>query len=450
MKKNLLFFLFLLLVSYSHAQNNGAALYFTRPNGFKGIFVKMEVLVNGVSVTKMANNTTYVYTCSPNTGKVTIRAEACGLGKGSCSPDEITIPVQNGNLYFVRVEWGFYDLGGGKQIRVTQVSYDEVSSIFPNLESYVKNQNSHENSPQTATAQIVNSGGSGTQANNTVSSEVKDNGSAAKSNIVSDVDKDIPTHNEKKPYRFALIIGNEDYSSYQNGLSNEVNVAFATNDATIFKEYAIRTLGIPEDNAILILNARAIEMNRAISKMNMYAKNSGGKAQIYIYYAGHGFPDEKTKEPYLMPVDVSGSDLQFAVKLSDLYKKLTEYKTQNVTVFLDACFSGGARNQGLIAARGVKVKPKESVLNGSLVVFASSSGDQSSLSYKDKQHGMFTYFLLKKLKETNGQISYKELSDYLSEQVVLNSIRVNDKEQNPQINSSPEVQNDWGNWFFYK
>jgi hypothetical protein len=447
--KKILIGLFVLIGTVSYSQNSesntdagGATLYINRPNSFVGVLANIEVLVNGVAIKKMSNNSTYQYIFA-NTGKAVIRVEACGLNKSVCSPDELTINVEKGKYYFAQVKWGFYNVGGPQQLNINQVAYEEVSNKFPGLESYVDSQKS---APATAPASDTNVN---KEASAPVAS-VKENTTVAKSDVPSDVDINIPENATKQPYRFALIIGNEDYSSFQSGLSSEVNVAYAVNDAKTFKEYANRTLGIPEDNTILLLNARAVEMNRAINKMNLYAKNSSGKAEFYVFYAGHGFPDEVTKEPYLMPVDVSGSDLQFAVKLNDLYKKMTEYKTQNVTIFLDACFSGGGRNQGLVAARGVKVKPKETVLNGNLVVFASSSGDQSSLPYKDKQHGMFTYYLLKKIKESKGHVSYKDLSNYVSEQVVLNSIRVNDKEQNPQLNCSPEVQNLWENWTFYK
>lgn len=263
-----------------------------------------------------------------------------------------------------------------------------------------------------------------------------------------DVDKNIPLNPTKNPYRFAVIIGNEDYSSFQKDLSSEVNVAYAVNDATIFKEYAAKTLGVPEENVTLLLNAKAMDMNRAIKKINLLSKNTNGKAEIIFYFAGHGFPDEQTKEPYLMPVDVSGSELDFAIKLSDLYKQLTEYPCQKVTVFLDACFSGGARNQGLIAARGVKIKPKEGLMKGKMVVFSASSGDQSSLPYKEKKHGLFTYFLLKKFQETMGVLTYKSMSDYLTEQIGVKSIIINNKEQNPQTNVSEEAQDLWGIWSF--
>ena len=264
--------------------------------------------------------------------------------------------------------------------------------------------------------------------------------------IVSDVDENIPSSNQLNAKIFALIIGNEDYSSFQPTLNSEVNVAYAINDAKVFKDYTKLVLGVPEENIIYLANAKTVEMNRAIEKLSLYAKNMNGKAELIFYYAGHGLPHEVTKEPYLIPVDVSSSDLKFAVNLKDLYAKLAEFPTQKVTVFIDACFSGGARNQGLVAVRGVKVKPKDELLKGNLVVFTASSGEQSSSAYKDKHHGMFTYFLLKKLQETKGNLTYKQLADYLSSEVGLKSVMINDKEQNPQINVSPDVQNNWDQW----
>lgn len=264
--------------------------------------------------------------------------------------------------------------------------------------------------------------------------------------IPADVDMNIPQNSNQYPYRFALIIGNEDYSTFQTDLSSEVDVAFAKNDASVFREYAIKTLGVPEANAQLLLNATAGQMRQALAKINKLAEKSAGQAELIFYYAGHGLPDEVTKDPYLIPVDVAGTSVQFGLKLTDIYKSLTQFSTERVTVFLDACFSGGARGQGLVAARGVKIKPKEESLNGKLVVFSASSGDQSSLPYKEKGHGIFTYFLLKKLQDSKGEVSYKELSDYLRSQVSLQSVVINSKEQDPQTNVSPSAVAEWEKW----
>ncbi len=249
-------------------------------------------------------------------------------------------------------------------------------------------------------------------------------------------------------YRFALIIGNEDYSSYQAGLSSEVNVEFAENDARAFKDYALKILGVPEENIDMKINARAIEMKRALKKINALSEVTNGKAELYFYYAGHGLPDENTKKPYLIPVDVSGTEIEYGVPLNEIYASLTQFPTKRVTVFLDACFSGGARNEGLVQARGVKVRAKEDALNGNIVVFTSSSGDQSSLPYKEKKHGLFTYFLLKKLNETKGEISYNDLSEYLKEQVGIKAVTVNNKKQTPQTNFGSSAGPDSKNWTF--
>jgi hypothetical protein len=263
---------------------------------------------------------------------------------------------------------------------------------------------------------------------------------------ISDVDKEIPQIGRTNPNRFALIIGNEDYSSHQMDLSSEINVDFARNDASAFMEYAINILGIPERNVFLLLDATTGQINQKISKMNLIIKNTQGNAEIFFYYAGHGLPDEQTKEPYLMPVDVSGKNANEGIKLKDLYFKLAEYPSKRITVFIDACFSGGARNQGLLAARGVKIKPKEEMLKGNMVVFAASSGEQSSLPLKEKQHGIFTYYLLKKLQESKGDVSYSELSKYIKENVSLQSVIFNSKEQTPQINVSNSIIDEWGSF----
>lgn len=272
-----------------------------------------------------------------------------------------------------------------------------------------------------------------------------------KPQAVDETDEDLSWMNEipkakPNPYRFALIIGNEDYSTYQTGLEKESNVAFAIRDAKAFKEHAQHILGVPNDNIIFLTNARAIEMDDAVRKLNPIIKALGGKAEVYFYYAGHGFPDEKTKEPYLIPVDVSGSNLRFAVSLKELYGMLTENQSARVTVFLDACFSGGAREQGLVAARAVRVKPREDRLKGNIVVFTASSGNESAHPYKEKKHGIFTYHLLEKLRETAGDMTYKDLSDFLSEQVGVRSVMVNNMQQTPQTNVSYDVEEVWKEW----
>jgi hypothetical protein len=268
-------------------------------------------------------------------------------------------------------------------------------------------------------------------------------------NNLSDVDQNIPKTKIESPNTLALVIGNEDYVSHQTGLNAEVNVDFAKHDAEIFRKYLINTLGVPEKNIQLLTDAGMVEMKRAINKIKLLIKAMRGNANVIVYYAGHGLPHDKTKEPYLIPVDISANDLNLSIKLADLYAELTEFPSQKVVIFLDACFSGGAREQGLLAARGVKIKPKEEKTAGNLVVFAATSGNQSALPYKSKNHGLFTYYLLKALQENKGKINLGDLSEYLISEVSVNSLLINSREQTPKVNKSPNVGQAWFDWMLY-
>lgn len=248
--------------------------------------------------------------------------------------------------------------------------------------------------------------------------------------------------------RFALIIGNEEYTRHQTDLTPESNVIFARDDASAFREYAINVMGVPERNITLLLDATAAEMRQGLARMNLIAKNADGNAEIVVFYAGHGMPDENTNDPYLIPVDVRGEFLTFGISMKEFYQYLSEHPTKRTTIFLDACFSGGARNQGLIAARGVRLTPRNEMVRGNLVVFTASDAHEQALPYIKKNHGIFTYYLLQKLRETRGDISYGELSEYLEKYVPLESVIINNKEQHPKTVVSEEVAKVWHEWTF--
>lgn len=259
----------------------------------------------------------------------------------------------------------------------------------------------------------------------------------------SDVDINIPIADVNNKKTFALVIGNEDYSSFQMDLNTDTNVDFAAIDAKIFKKYMVNTLGIPDENITLLINATAGQMRQSVAKLSAIAEAYEGEAKLIFYYAGHGLPKENTDEPYLIPVDVSSTNLDYALKLEDVFNKLTEHESERVTVFLDACFSGGARNQGLVASRGIRIKPKSPFVLGNLILFAASSEDQTAHPYKEKAHGIFTYYLLKGLQISKGEMSYGELEDFIRTNVMRKSVLVNNKVQSPEVKVSPLFEYTW-------
>lgn len=79
----------------------------------------------------------------------------------------------------------------------------------------------------------------------------------------------------------------------------------------------------------------------------------------------------------------------------------------------------------LASARGVAIKVKQATPVGNIVVFSAAQGDETAYPYKEKEHGLFTYYLLKKLQETKGNVTLGELSDYIKTQVERQSIVIN-------------------------
>jgi hypothetical protein len=258
----------------------------------------------------------------------------------------------------------------------------------------------------------------------------------------SDVDKDIPKGLPVNTKKYALIIGCEDYAKYQTGLDREVNVDFAANDARVFAEYAETTLGYPKDQIYLLIDPTSSQIKQNLEKLQKAIEIEKGKAEVLFYYSGHGLPDENTKEPFLIPVDVNGNNPKDGVSIPELYSKLSKFPSAKATIILDACFSGGARNKELVVMKGVKVKPRIDSVKGNLVVFTSSKGTESSAVYKEKQHGYFTYFLLKNLKEYAGARTLNELFIDVNYQVSKEVLKIG-KTQTPDVLPGSEIGDKW-------
>lgn len=255
--------------------------------------------------------------------------------------------------------------------------------------------------------------------------------------VQSEVDINIPVAGIKSDNTFAVIIANENYR-------REKAVEYALNDGKTFCEYCKKTLGIPEKNIRICTDATFLDMKAEVDWLTNISRMYGGEAKLMFYYAGHGIPDEGSKDAYLLPVDGMGSNPSTGYKLSDLYAALGESNAKSSVVFLDACFSGAQRNGEMMAsARGVAIKAKAAAPKGNMVVLSAASGDETAYPYYEKGHGMFTYFLLKILQDTQGQVTIGEISDYVTTQVGRKSIVENSKSQTPTATVSPSMENDW-------
>lgn len=255
-----------------------------------------------------------------------------------------------------------------------------------------------------------------------------------------DVDEDIPRTRMTQPNSIAIIIGNRDYKYVSP-------VEYAINDAHSVKEYLVASLGFKESNIIYKTNATKSDLeeyfgNQEYYDAKLYNLVKPGVSDVFIYYSGHGAPGLKNQKVYFVPVDCDPSYLEFkGYSLETFYMNLARVPARSFTIVLDACFSGEDIHKNISSVLVKITNPVFALNNG--VLLASSAASEPSYWYHDQQHGLFTYFLLRAIKEKklsdndrNDRLTYQEIFDYISSQtdgVPYYSKRLYGKAQNPTL-----------------
>ncbi len=251
---------------------------------------------------------------------------------------------------------------------------------------------------------------------------------------------------EKKPVQdmyvnkntFAFVIGNQNYQQLPP-------VLCASKDADAFAQCCRETLALPAENIHVSKNASLKEMNQVMSQLMQVAK-AHPQSHIIFYYAGHGTSDKSGQETFLMPIDAAQPNAATCIRMNDIHNQLQSLVDNRVTIFMDASFVGKNRDdKRFISMSDEQVAPILTV-QGSVVEFIASSGAQAAMFYAKEGQGLFTYLLLKKLQETNGEVNYLTLRTFLEMELPKLSVHVNKKMQRPIVNPSITMGNKWQTW----
>jgi ankyrin repeat protein len=251
----------------------------------------------------------------------------------------------------------------------------------------------------------------------------------------SDVDGPISGKARPRPNAYALVVGVE---TYRNDLPK---ADYAAQDAKIMGEYLTNVMGYQAQNVAALLNERAAKADIEKYIEHWLPNHVEPDAAVFVYFSGHGAPNPKTGEAYLVPYDGDPAFMEATgYPLTRLYEHLNKLPAREVLVVLDSCFSGaGGRS---VIAKGlwpIVTEVENPVLaKGKAVVLAASAGPQVSSTYEEKGHGLLTYFFLKGLQgegDTNkdGTIELTELFYYLKPQVERVARRDFNNEQTPQL-----------------
>ncbi|MDD5168289.1 MAG: caspase family protein [Syntrophales bacterium] len=234
---------------------------------------------------------------------------------------------------------------------------------------------------------------------------------------------------------FAIVIGIE---SYRQKLPK---ADFAASDAGLMNEYLTKVLGYPEENVITLLNDHASYVDLAKYFEKWLPNNVEAGGSVFIYYSGHGAPNPRTGDAYLVPYDGDPSFIdETGYSLKRMYAALGKLRAKEIIVALDSCFSGaGGRSVLAEGARPLVMNLEKSfTVPKNVTVLAAASGDQISSTYKEKGHGLFTYFLLKGIQgegvvKKDGSLAVFDLFSYLKPQVERIARKQFNNEQTPQL-----------------
>ncbi|TAJ08050.1 MAG: caspase family protein [Nitrospirae bacterium] len=258
---------------------------------------------------------------------------------------------------------------------------------------------------------------------------------------VSDVDRLPSVVASPQRHAYAVVIGIEQYRE------KLPKADFADRDAKLVGEYLTKVLGYPEENVVVRVNEKATKTDLEKYVEAWLPNNLEKDGSVFIYYSGHGAPNPKSGDAYLVPYD---GDPTFVEKtgypLKRLYAQLEKLPAKHITVVLDSCFSGsGGRSVLAAGAKPMVLSVENAILaGGKTIVLSASAGDQVSSAYQEQGHGLLTYFFLKGLQgdgdlNKDGTIDLAELFEYLKPNVQKIARKQYNNEQTPQLLASPEL-----------
>ena len=236
--------------------------------------------------------------------------------------------------------------------------------------------------------------------------------------ILADVDLP-PKTRMNNPDALGVVIGVESYQYVPDA-------AYAYNDAEVFREYLAETMGMKRQRIKLATNTKATqaEFSKLLGPTGWLARNVvKGKSDIVVYFSGHGIASPDAKSSGLLPFDVD-PNYSIGLPINQLYQDLASMGARSVTVFLDACFTGQTRNEEMLIAnsRPIVIRPDATTIPQNVAVISAASGSQISGAIEEKEHGIFTYYVLKGIggdadANKDGSINLSELDSYVSANV---------------------------------
>jgi hypothetical protein len=256
----------------------------------------------------------------------------------------------------------------------------------------------------------------------------------------------------------AVVIGNRSYGS------GVVAVEYAHNDAEAMRSWLVDGLSFRPENVIVAKDATLARLYQIFGRpdrdgggelSNRVARARPGRANVFVFYSGHGAPDLREagsgeRPAYLIPIDVDPGQASEGYGLDELARKLegirkTVGPERWVVLMLDACFSG-ASGGGTIVRTSGNFTPRALDPMGGIVRVSATQRDQVANWDEKLKLGLLTSrFLLgasgeldeREVEKRNGVIAWSSLANYAKREVLTASRVVHNRDQEPEIDGAP-------------
>ncbi|HKU75800.1 MAG TPA: caspase family protein [Pyrinomonadaceae bacterium] len=242
--------------------------------------------------------------------------------------------------------------------------------------------------------------------------------------------RDLPS---KKFY--ALVIGNNNYNfkHLKTAVKDAEDVAKILNDDFGFQ-------------ITLLRNATRTEIMREINRLK---RDLDGDSNLLIYYAGHGYLDNRVNRAYWWPVNASPEDSTEWISADDITISLKGMDARHVLVVSDSCYSGAIPRAGEVVGTSRLTERERYIrkmMSGTSRTLIASGGVEPVEDNSGNGHSVFANAFLNGLRRI-------ENNPFTAEELFYDYIRIpvaGKSPQTPQFDPLYNSGHDSGGFVFFK
>ncbi|NLR94451.1 caspase family protein [Flammeovirga agarivorans] len=227
----------------------------------------------------------------------------------------------------------------------------------------------------------------------------------------------------------ALIIGVQNYKD-----NSVKDLQFPLRDANNFKDILVQKYGFKLQNIIFLEDPTRSEVLKSLNTLREHVKHDDN---VVIFYAGHGYYDQKVKEGYWLPSDaVAGDDSNWLAN-ANLSTKLKGIDAKHILLISDSCFGGSIFKP----SRSAFADAERSITN--YYEKRSRKGMTSGTLKTVPDESVFAKYLLKNLQQNKQKYLTASKLFYS-----FNDAVANNSENAPQFGTLHNVGDEGGQFVF--